>query len=145
MTYNLKRIAMNLLMNDEDLHAVIEESSDGSIDYWKTIESPDGQLYDLNVYAISDKYQAIVYIHEQSYDKALMEFNIDLDIFMPAINDKTHRVYFECISHYYVDIDAYDSGEALKKAKTYMDDCELIDKGTFDNFQVKITSVGETS
>jgi len=143
MSYNLKRIAMNLLMNDEDLHAVIKESSNGSIDYWKTIEAPDDQLYDVNVFAIDENSQAMVHIHEQGYDKALMEFNIDLDILMPAVIDKTHRVRFECISHYYIDIDAYDSGEALKKAKAYMDDYELINKGTFDNFQTKITTVEE--
>ena len=141
MSYNLKRIAMNVLMNKEELHSQIKESSDGSVDYRTTIEAPDDQLYDLNVYTISDKYQARVHIHEQGYDKALMEFNIDLDILMPAVIDKTHRVRFECISHYYIDIDAYDSGEALKKAKAYMDDYELINKGTFDNFQTKITTV----
>ena len=141
MSYNLKRIAMNLLMNDEDLHAVIKESSNGSIDYWKTIEAPDDQLYDVNVFAIDENSQAMVHIHEQSYDSILMEFPVDLDALMPAIAEKSYRVRFECISHYYIDIDAYDSGEALKKAKAYMDDYELINKGTFDNFQTKITTV----
>lgn len=143
MSYNLKRIAMNVLMNKEELHSQIKESSDGSVDYRTTIEAPDDQLYDLNVYTISDKFQALVYIYEQGYNEPLMEFNVDLDTLMPAITDKTHRVRFECISHYYIDIDAYDSGEALKRARTYMDDYELINRGTFDSFQTKITTVEE--
>ena len=145
MSYNLKRVAMNLLMNDEDLHAVIKESSNGSIDYWKTIEAPDDQLYDVNVFAIDENSQAMVHIHEQSYDSILMEFPVDLDALIPAVTDKSYRVRFEFISHYHIDIDAYDSGEALKRAKVYMDKNELIKRGEFNNLQTKITTVEEMS
>ena len=141
MNYNLKRIAMNALMNNETLQSDINSSLDGGVDYWTEIEAPDDQFYEVNVCSLGTWHKAVVYIHEQGYDHALMEFNVDLDTLMPAIVDKTHRVCFQFISHYYIDIDAKDSGEALKIARKYKDDCELIEKGSFDKFEVKITSI----
>ena len=144
MNYNLKRLAMNALMDNETLQSDINSSLDGGVDYWTEIEAPDDQFYEVNVSSLGTWHQAVVYIHEQGYDHALMEFNVDLDTLMPAILNKTYRVRFQCISNYYVDIDANDAGEALKIARAYKDDYELIDKGTFDKFEVKITTVEES-
>ena len=136
---------MNVLMNKEDLHSMIRESQDGRVDYWISIETPDGEEYEINVYCVDENEQAMVHIHENSYDSVLTEFPVDLDALMPAINDKTYRVRFEFISHYHIDIEANDSGEALKRAKVYMDKEELIKRGMFNNIQTKITTVEEMS
>lgn len=142
-TYNLKRIAMNILMNKEDLHSMIRESQDGRVDYWTSIETPNGEEYDINVYCADENSQPMVHIHEKSYDSILAEFPIDLDALMPAISDNIYRVRFEFISHYHIDIHANDAGEALKRAKVYMDKNELIKRGEFNNLQTKITTVEE--
>ena len=87
MNYNLKRIALNTLINNETLHSDIISSLDGSVDYWTEIEAPDDQFYSVNVYSVGNGYLAVVHINEQGYDQALMEFYVDLESLLPVESD----------------------------------------------------------
>lgn len=124
MNYNLKRIALNTLIDNETLHSDIKSSLDGSIDYWTEIEAPDDQFYSVNVYSVGNGFLTIVYISEQGCDQALMEFYVDLESLLPAESDSEFKVEILVTTVYKTTVKASDAITAKDNVQKKIDNIE---------------------
>jgi hypothetical protein len=139
MNYNLKRIALNTLINNETLHSDILSSIDGGVDYWTEIEAPDDQFYDINVYQIGTGHDAFVYIYEQGYNKALAEFFVDLEALMPAESNDEFEVEVLVTTRYKTTVKANDAVAAKAIVQDKLDNYEWTD---FEHQEIS-TKIGE--
>ena len=139
MNYNLKRIAIDTLINNETFHSDIKSSLDGGVDYWTEIEAPDDQFYDINVFQLGTEHQAVVYIHEQGYDQALMEFNVDLETLLPAESEDEFEVEVLVTTRYKTTVKANDAVTAKAFVQDKLDNYEWTD---FQHQEIS-TKIGE--
>lgn len=126
---NLKRLAMNLLMDNEYVVYAIEDfqREDGErLNYWTDLVAPDDQCYDLQLYCYKGDVPS-VYIHQQGYDKPFIEFFVDLDIFMPAVSMSTYKVELIFKNTFSLEVVAGDEFEARRIAQAKLDNGDLDD------------------
>lgn len=139
MNYNLKRIALDTLINNETFHSDIKSSLDGGVDYWTEIEAPDDQFYDINVFQLGTEHQAVVYIHERGYDQAIMEFNVDLETLLPAESNDEFEVEVLVTTRYKTTVKANDAVAAKAIVENTLNNHEWADF----KYQEISTKIGE--
>lgn len=59
MSQNLKRIALDTLINNETFHSDIKSSLDGGVDYWTEIETRVNEFYDINVFQLGTEHKQL--------------------------------------------------------------------------------------
>jgi len=139
MSHNLKRIALDTLINNETLQSDIKSSLDGGVDYWTEIEAPDDQFYDINVFQLGTEHQAVVYIHEQGYVQTLMEFNVDLETLLPAESNDEFEVEVLVTRRYKTTVEARNSVTAIVNVQKKLDNYEWT---TFEHQEIQAV-IGE--
>jgi hypothetical protein len=142
MNYNLKRIALDTLINNETLHSDIKSSLDGGVDYWTEIEAPDDQFYDINVYQVGTGHDAFVYIYEQGYNKALAEFFVDLEALMPAESNDEFEVEVLVTTRYKTTVKASDAVAARAIVQKKIDNIEW-SEFKYERLETKVGMVEE--
>lgn len=139
MKYNLKRIALDTLINNETFHSDIKSSLDGGVDYWTEIETHVNEFYDINVYQLGTEHQAVVYIHERGYDQAIMEFNVDLETLLPAESNDEFEVEVLVTTRYKTTVKANNAVAAKAIVQDKLDNYEWND---FQHQEIS-TKIGE--
>ena len=139
MSHNLKRIALDTLINNETLQSDIKSSLDGGVDYWTEIEAPDDQFYDINVFQLGTEHQAVVYIHEQGYVQTLMEFNVDLETLLPAESNDEFEVEVLVTRRYKTTVKARNAVTAIVNVQKKLDNYEWT---TFEHQEIQAV-IGE--
>ena len=139
MSQNLKRIALDTLINNETFHSDIKSSLDGGVDYWTEIETRVNEFYDINVFQLGTEHQAVVYIHERGYDQAIMEFNVDLETLLPAESNDEFEVEVLVTTRYKTTVKANDAVAAKAIVQDKLNNYEWAD---FEHQEIS-TKIGE--
>ena len=125
--HNLKRLAMNLLMDNEYVIDAIGDFQAGGekLNYWTDLVAPDDQCYDLQLYSYGGA--PSVSIHQQGYDEPFIEFYVDLDMFMPTVSMTTYKVGLIFKNTFSLEVVAGDEYEARRIAQAKLDNGDLQD------------------